>query len=136
MEETATEDEKRHDIVFQIKKTARIHKFKEPFVLKNLDGAMAILEKVIANRKSGTKRRIYCEFIDTDVSGFKGPKNNGDYHNYGAAICLTEEELSVAHNSLHTLAPAVVDVLGGLWWSITNGEEDKRTEEGLAIETK
>jgi hypothetical protein len=128
--------EKRHDIVFQVKKSAYIHKYREPFVLKNLDGAMAILEKIIATRKSGTKRRIYCEFIDNDIAEYKGPKHSDDYYSYGAALCVTEEEIHKAIKDLRVLAPAVVDALGGLWWSITNSAEDIRTDEGLAINKK
>ena len=125
--------EKRHDIIFQIKKNAYIHKYKEPFVAKNLDSAMFILEKIVKNRKSGCKKKIYCEFIDNETGKYVGSKRKADYHNYAAAICVNEEEIYKAQEDPRVLAPAIVDVLEGLWWSITNGKEDIRDEEGKSI---
>ena len=126
-------EEIRHDILFQIKKNAYIHKYKEPFILKNIDDAMEILGKIVTNRKSGVKKKVYCEFIDNKTGKYVGSKRRADFHPYGGAICVTEKEVYEAQVDLRVLAPAVVDVLGALWWSITNNKEDIRDSEGKAM---
>lgn len=129
----SNKEEIRHDILFQIKKNTYIHKYKEPFIAKHLDDAMSILENVIAKRKSCIKRKVYCEFVDNETGKYVGSKRREDYFSYVAAIGLTEKEIYDAIIDIRTLAPAVVDVLGGLWWSIANGEEDIRDSEGKPV---
>jgi len=124
----------RHDILFHVKKNAYIHKYREPFIAKHLDDAMSVLENVIAKRKTCTKRKIYCEFVDNETGKYVG-KRTADYYPYVAAIGVSEKDIYDAIIDIRILAPAIVDVLGGLWWSIVNDEEDLRDENGKLIST-
>jgi len=127
--------EVQHDIIFHLKKNTYIHKYKEPFILKNLDSAMDALEYVLAKRTARVKKKIYCEFVD-NVNGKYVGKRTVDYYPYVAAIAVTDDDIEKAIIDLRILAPAIVETLGSLWWSITNDKEDLREDTGLPLGTK
>ena len=127
--------EVRHDILFQVKKNTYIHKYKEPFILKNLDSAMDALELSIGKRKACIRKKVYCEFVD-NVNGKYVGKRTADYYPYVAALAITEKEIHDAIVDLRILAPAVVDALGDLWFSIKNDIETMRDDTGQLVEPK
>lgn len=125
--------EKRHDIVFMVKKNVYLHKYKEPFVLKNLDDAMALIDTVINKRKSSKKKKLYACYIKNGVGKLVLPEQNEKYYQYAASISLTEKEMYEYRERKDSIAPAIVDVLQGLWWSIINKKGVYTDEQGKVL---
>lgn len=127
---------KRHDIVVMLKKNTYIHKYKEPFIAKNLDDIMELMKRVIKKRGTAKHKKSYGCFVEDGGGKMIMPEDTEKYYKFTGAICVTERELYAYSLDEGVLAPAMVDMLGAFWWAIKNDSPVITDDIGLTINNK
>lgn len=117
-----------------VKKNTYIHKYKDPFVVKNLDNAMELLKRVIQKRKPCKLKKLYGCFVEDKVGFMELPQDLDNYYKYTGAICVTDKEIYAYGLDDGVLIPAIIDMLSAFWWSIKNDEVLTTDEIGLVVD--